>query len=305
MKLFLTGGTGFIGSGVLRELLAKGHEVEALARSDASEKALADAGASVRRGDLTDLDALEAAAAKADGALHLAFGHDFSDFERMGRNDLNAIEALARGLAAAGPGKVLVAASGTALAEPGARATEDAPPSPRSPAAVRLASERAVVAAAGQGVRSAVLRLAPCVHGPGDRGGFVPMMMRLARQSGVSAYLGDGENVWPAVYRDDAARLFALAAEKLADGSVPPGSRLHAVAEEGVPVRQLAAAIAEQLGLGAPQSRESEHFGPMALFAGIDNPAGSEKTRAWTGWRPTGPSLLEDVRGAAYADAGT
>ena len=301
MKLLLTGGTGYLGSAILKDLLARGHAVEALARSDDSAARLADAGADVHRGDLTDPATLEAAAAGVDGVIHTAFGHDFARYAEMGEIDREAIDKLIHGLIDGG-GKVLVTTSVTTVAPAGVTATEVTSADDAAVSATRAASERVTLAAADRGVRSAAVRLPPSVHGPDDRA-FVPMLMDLAERTGVSAYLGDGRNRWPAVHRDDAARLYVLAVEKLADGSLPPGSLLHGVADEAVPFADVATAIADRLGLGEPEPRAADHFGWLGTFAGLDNPATSATTRRQTGWHPTQPSLLDDVRGPSYACA--
>lgn len=304
MHVFITGGTGFIGSAIIRELLAAGHTVTGLARTPEAAERLIAAGAAARRGDLADLPGLRAAAADADAVVHCAFIHDFSAYQAAGKTDLQAVEAMMDGLAAApadggSSGKAFVCTSGTALLPTGRLATERDVADPGSLAAVRAPTEKAVLAAAGRGVRSAVIRLPPSVHGPDDRG-FVPYLIDLARRTGVSAYLGAGDNRWPAVHRDDVAALYRLAVERLADGSVPAGSALHGVADTGVPMRELAGAIAHKLGLGPAVSREAEHFGWMAMFAGLDNPTSAAITEQLTGWRPTHPGLLDDVRGPAY-----
>ncbi|UJR85648.1 SDR family oxidoreductase [Sandaracinus amylolyticus] len=294
MRVFVTGGTGFVGTGVVRELLAAGHTVRGLARSDAAAETLRAAGASPVRGDLADLGTLRTAATEADAVVHCGFIHDFASFAESVRVDHAAIEALIEGLAQqpAGTSKVLVSTSGVAGLPAGRVTTEHddvAPSSPRQPAEVLVRG------AAQRGVRSVVLRLPPSVHGPGDHG-FVPVLIDLARRSGVSAHQGDGSHCWPAVHRDDAAVLYRLAIEQLAAGRVPAGSALHAVGESGIEMRAIAAAIGERLGLGAPVSRGDEHFGWFSRFAALDVRASSAITRELTGWSPIGPGLLEDIR---------
>ncbi len=300
MHVFITGGSGFVGSGVVRELLAAQHTVTGLARTPESAAKLTAAGVTPRTGDLTDLAGLRAAAAEADAVVHCGFSHDFSKHVEAIEMDRRAIESIVDGLAASGGPKVFVATFGTAGCPPGRVATEaDVATGDLSP---RGLTERIVLAAVDRGVRPAVLRLPPSVHGPRDKG-FVPMLMDLARKTGVSAFLAAGDNRWPAVHRDDAAALYRLAVEKLADGSVPPGSRFHAIGDEGIPFREIAAAIADQLGLGPAQPRDAAHFGWFARFAAIDNPTSAAVTERQTGWKPTRPGLLADVRSPAYGPA--
>ncbi|MFE6889711.1 SDR family oxidoreductase [Streptomyces sp. NPDC057694] len=296
MRVFVTGATGFIGSAVVRELLSAGHQVVGLARSDASAAALEAAGAEPYRGSLADPDGLAAAAKDTDGVAHLAFDHTFTDHAGAGRADLRAVEAM--GAALEGTGKPLVVTSGM-VTEAGRPATEDLPGDLNSPGAARVATESATLALAGRGVRTSVLRLPASVHGRGD-GGFVPRLIDIAREKGAAATVGDGANTWPAVHRLDAARLFRLALE-----SAPAGARLHGVAEEGVPTRDIAAVIGRRLDvpvirLTPDQARE--HFGWFAGFAAMDVQALSERTRTSLGWQPTGPTLLADMEEAGYFD---
>lgn len=305
MRVFITGGTGFIGSAVIRELLAAGHAVTALARTPASAERLTAAGATPRHGELTDVAVLRAAAAEADAVIHCGFIHDFTNIEGASRIDLHAAEAIIDGLAASKrPSKVFVSTSSTALMVPGRLGTERDHASPEAFGAYRLPTERAVLAAASKGVRSAVIRLPPSVHGAGDHG-FVPFLVDIARKTGVSAHLGSGENRWPAVHRDDAAVLYRLAVEQLAEGKVPAGSALHGVAEQGVPVREIAQAIAERLALGPAEPRAADHFTWFAPFVGLDNPTSAAITQELTGWRPMRLGLLDDIRSAAYATVTT
>jgi len=320
MRVFITGGSGWVGSGIIRELLATGHTVTALARSPESTARLAAKGVSIRRGDLADLAGLRAAAAESDAVIHCAFNHEiaFSDilvnvlirttqspwFARVSpvaRADLHAIEALVDGLADSPNGaKTFVCTSPIAILPSGRVGTERDSGVASSLGCFRVASERAVLGAARRGVRSAAIRLPPSVHGAGDTG-FVPTLIDLARTTGVSAYLRSGETRWPAVHVDDAAALYRIAMERLAAGTLAAGSVLHAVADQGVPFRDLAGAIADRLALGPPAPRKSKHFGSFAMFAGIDNPASSDITQQVTGWRPTHPPLLDDIRSTAYA----
>ncbi|MEU6847088.1 SDR family oxidoreductase [Streptomyces sp. NPDC046716] len=294
MRVFVTGATGFIGSAVVRELLSAGHRVVGLARSDASATALEAAGAEPYRGSLADPDGLAVAAKETDGVIHLAFDHSFTDHAGAGRADLRAVETM--GAALEGTGKPLVVTSGM-VTEPGLVATEDLPGDPRSAGAARVPSEAATLALAGRGVRASVLRLPASVHGRGD-GGFVPRLIAVAREKGAAAVVGDGASTWPAVHRRDAARLFRLAVE-----SAPAGARLHGVAEEGVPLRDIAAVIGRRLDVPVVRltpEEAREHFGWFAGFASMDVRASSERTRTSLGWQPTGPTLLADLEDAGY-----
>jgi nucleoside-diphosphate-sugar epimerase len=292
MRVFVTGATGFIGSAIVPELLAAGHEVVGLARGDAGAEALARAGAAVHRGELADTDSLAAGARACDGVIHTAFIHDFSQFEASVETDRRAVLALAGALE--GSGKPLVVTSGTAMIAGGRLGTEEDTP---RPGVFRAASEEATLAAAGHGVRASVVRLPPSVHGAGDHG-FVPMLIGIARRTGVAAWIGEGANRWPAVHRLDAARLFRLALEH-----APAGARLHGVAEEGVPMRAIAETIGAGLGIparGLADDAAEAHFGWMARFVALDNPASSALTRASLGWHPEGPDLLRDMRESLY-----
>jgi nucleoside-diphosphate-sugar epimerase len=295
MRIFLTGATGFVGSAVVTELMNAGHQVLGLARSDKGAESLAAAGAEVLRGSLEDLDRLRSGAANSDGVIHTAFIHDFSNYAPAAETDQRAIETL--GAALAGTGRPLVVTSGTLLVQrKGSLATEKDEPVLNFP----RKSETAGLALASQGVRVSIVRLPPSVHGDGDHG-FVPRLFAVAREKGVSAYVGDGLNHWPAVHRLDAARLYRLAIEK-----GPAGSRYHGVADQGVLFRDIARVIGRHLNVPlVSKSKEeaAEHFGWISHFASIDCPASSTQTREQLGWRPTHPSLIADIDRAAYFEA--
>jgi nucleoside-diphosphate-sugar epimerase len=290
MRIFVTGATGFIGSAVVQELLGSGHQVLGLARSDAAAEALEGAGAQVHRGELKDLGSLAAGARACEGVIHLAFIHDFSQYEDNANTDRLAAAAMAEAME--GTGKPLVVTSGTAVLPPGRIGVENDPPTAQTRAVSEL-----VLVAADRGVRVSAVRLAPSVHGEGDRA-FVPALIDVARTAGVSAYIGDGMNRWPAVHRLDAARLFRLAVEAAA-----PGARLHGAAEEGITVRSIAETIGEGLGVpvrSIPAEDAAAHFGWMAGFVGLDSPASSAITRETLGWHPVQPGLLADMRESGY-----
>ena len=286
MRVFVTGASGWIGSAVVPELIGAGHQVTGLARSDSSAAALAAIGADVLRGDLDDLDALRAGAAGSDGVIHLAFIHDFSRLEASVRADARAIETI--GAALEGTGKPLVVAAGTP-ALPGRVATERDVVAPGSPMAGRAQNAQAALAMAARGVRSSVVGLPRSVHGEGDRHGFIAALIGIARDKGVSGYVGDGTSRWPAVHVLDAALLFRLALEQ-----APAGTMLHAVGDEGVPIRDIAAVIGRHLDLPVA-ARPAEDFGFLGMLLGIDQPASSTLTTELLGWRPARPGLLEDL----------
>jgi nucleoside-diphosphate-sugar epimerase len=299
MRVFVTGATGFIGSATVEDLIAAGHQVLGLARSDAAAKSVAAAGAQVHRGDLEDLDSLRRGAAAADGVIHTGFIHDFARFKAVCETDRHAIQAL--GAALAGSERPLIVTSGTALVAPGRLATEDDDPASGASAHPRIASEEAAAAAAAQGVRVSVVRLSPSVHGDGDHG-FVPNLISLAREKGVSVYVGDGLNRWTAVHRFDAARLFRLALEKAA-----AGARYHGVAEDGIAFRDIAAVIGRRLNIpvvGKSTAEAADHFGWFAAFAALDCPASSALTQQRLAWQPTQPGLIADLERSARYFAG-
>jgi nucleoside-diphosphate-sugar epimerase len=291
MRVFVTGASGWIGSAVVPELLGSGHRVLGLARSDASAAAITAAGAEVLRGDLDDLGALRAGAAGSDGVIHLAFIHDFTDFEASVGADRRAIETM--GAALEGSGKPLVIASGTP-AVPGHVATERDEPTSGSLVAGRLENARATLGMAARGVRSSVVGLPRTVHGDGDRHGFIARLIGIARDTGVSGYVGDGSSRWPAVHVLDAAHLFRLAVEQ-----APAGSRLHAVGDEGVPIREIAEVIGRHLNLPTA-SVPAGDFGWLGQILAIDQPASSALTRELLGWRPVQPGLIEDLDKGHY-----
>jgi nucleoside-diphosphate-sugar epimerase len=291
MRVFVTGASGFIGSAVVSELIASGHQVLGLARSDSSAHTVEAAGAQVHRGDLENLASLRAGAESADGVVHLAFNHDFTDYAGAADTDRRAIATLGEVLA--GSDRPFVVTSGLAGFALGRTMTEDDAADPDSP----RASEQAALAFTSRGVRVAVLRLPPSVHGEGDHG-FVPRLIDIARAKTVAAYPGEGSNRWPAVHRLDAARLFRLALE-----SAPAGARLHAVGDEGVPVREIAGAIGRHLTLpvtGIAPEAAVDHFGWLGVFFSLDVPASSALTRELLGWRPTRPGLLDDLEQGHY-----
>jgi nucleoside-diphosphate-sugar epimerase len=293
MRVFVTGATGFIGSATVKELIAAGHKVLGLSRSDDGAKALLATGADVHHGHLQDLDSLRSGAAACDGVIHLAFIHDFSKYAENGEIDRVAIGAL--GEALAGSGRPLVVTSGTALLAPGRVATED-DVVPADSGFPRV-SEQAAFATLARGVRAMAIRLPPSVHGDGDKG-FVPMLIAIAREKGVSAYIGDGSNRWPAVHRFDAAHLYRLALEKGA-----AGARYHGIADEGIAFRDIAAAIGRSLKVpvvSVTPEQAGEHFGWFGMFAGVDSPASAAQTRSSLGWQPTQIGLIADLDRPSY-----
>jgi len=291
MKIFVTGASGWIASAAIPELLKAGHHVVGLARSDAAAARVLALGAEVRRGDLADTGALIEAAAASDGVIHLGYHHDFSQMAQAAALDRAAIDAF--GSALQGTGKPLLFASGLL----GVSSEAEQPQQGGHP---RVGNALAATALAERGVRPVAVRFAPTVHGKGDYG-FTSVLAQVARDRGVSAYVGDGSNVWPAVHRLDAGRVVALALD-----IAPAGAAVHAVAENGVPTKAIAEAIGHALGLpveSVPAEKAAEHFGWIGMFFAGDFPTSNDQTRALLGWQPAGPTLLEDIEAGYYTAA--
>lgn len=289
MKVFVTGATGFVGSAVVRELIGAGHKVTGLARSDANAAALAAAGADAHRGSLEDLDSLRGGAAAADGVIHTAFIHDFSKYAENAEIDRLALEAMAGVLE--GSGKPLISTSGLLGLAPSGTATEDL---------VMSSARKSEDMLGARGVRTSTIRLPPSVYGD-DKAGFVSLLIATARAKGVSAYVGDGRNRWPAVHRRDAAHLYRLVLEK---GTA--GARYHAVGDAGVAVRDIAEVIGRRLSVPVVSKTQEEataHFGFIGMFAGLDSPASDAQTRKELGWAPKELGLIADLEQGRYFDA--
>jgi nucleoside-diphosphate-sugar epimerase len=293
MAIFVTGASGWIGSAVTRELLDAGHQVVGLARSDAAAATVAGLGAEVLRGDLDDLEALRTAAAASDGVVHLGYNHDFSRMEDAARTDLAAVRTIAAALE--GSGKPFAIASGVMGLGAGRVVTEQDSADPALHP--RIATAAAALSYVPRGVRTLILRFAPTVHGQRDYG-FMAVLVAIAREKGVAGYIEDGSARWPAVHRLDAAHLVRLAVS-----DAPAGTNIHAVAEEGVPTREIAEAIGRGLGLpveSIPADRAAEHFGWMGRFFGTDTVVSSEATQQLLGWKPDHPTLLADLDAGYY-----
>jgi len=293
MRVFITGASGWIGSALTAELIAAGHDVVGLARSQESAQKTEAAGAAAVLGDMSDHDLIVAEATKADAVAHLAFTLDFSEFDETVDNEVRLIAKI--GDALEGTGKAFFAASGTPILF-GQVATETDVLDPSGPAGARARTAEAVLELASRGIRAGLVRMPRSVHGEGDRNGLVASLVGLDRQLGVAAYVGDGRNRWPAVHISDAARLFAMALE-----NAPAGSVLHAVGEEGVPMRDVAEVIAAKTDLVAT-AVDPEQLGVFGALLGGDQPASSAATRALLGWEPTGPSLLDDLEAGYYTE---
>jgi len=294
MRIFVTGASGFVGSAIVKELIGAGHKVLGLARSDESAKALQGTGAEVQRGSLEDLDSLRSGAANADGVIHTAFTHDFNNYLPATAADARAIETL--GTVLAGSNRPLVVTSGTLLVKrKGEMALEEEPEDTNFP----RKSEQAAHTAAAQGTRASIIRLSPSVHGDGDHG-FVPMLIKIAKEKGASAYVGDGANHWSAVHRLDTARLYRLAVEKdLKDGV------FHGVGDEAIPFKQIAEAIGRRLNVpvvSKSPEEAAEHFTWLARFVAMDGPASNQRTREQLGWQPKEVGLIADLEKGTYFD---
>lgn len=294
MKVFVTGATGFVGTAVVQELLANGHQVLGLARSEESANKLVAAGAEAHRGDLNDFESLKSGAIASDAVIHLGFVHDFTRFEEMCILDGKVIETI--GEALVGTEKPFLITSGTALfSKDGLTIETDRSVNPHP----RIATENAADTVAAKGVKVAVVRLSPSVHGKGDIIGFVPTLIRIAKEKGKSAVINDGNNFWPAVHKLDAAKLYRLALEK----PFKSGTRYHAVAEQGIPFKNIAGFIAERLQVplvSITNDEAAEHFGWFAHFAKLNNLTSSEETKKVLGWEPQYPTLMDDLKSDVY-----
>ncbi|MCJ1357308.1 MAG: hypothetical protein MMC33_007304 [Icmadophila ericetorum] len=295
MHVFVTGATGFIGSALIPELLKAGHQVTGLARSDTSAKKLTDWGAEFIRGDLDDLESLKRGAVATEGVIHCAFKHIVGNYEDNCKADRLAVETL--GAELVGTGKPFIITSGTGGLAPGRLATEQDRGNTSDPASIRLETEGIALAMAEKDVRVSVVRLPPSVHGHDDEG-FIPMIIGTAHKHGVSSYIGDGLNRWPAVHRLDVVQLYKHALEK-----APAGSRFHAIGDEGLQIKDIAEVIGRRLNMPVVSRTLEEartHFGWFAYFLARDIPASSKWTQEQTGWRPSHPGLMEDLEGHYY-----
>jgi nucleoside-diphosphate-sugar epimerase len=293
MRVFVTGAAGFIGSATTRELIANGHQVLGLARSDANADALKKLGVEVHRGDLNDLDSLRKGAKETDGTIHLAFIHDFTKFAENGQIDKRAIEAM--GDVLGGTGKPFIVTSGTGLVAPNETVTEEMRRD-ASPTVPRV-SEQAALAYASRGVRAIAIRL-PQVHGEAGKAGLITYLLEGARQKRAAAYVGDGSQRWPAAHRLDVARLYRLALEKGTADAI-----YHAVGEEGVPMLRVMEVIGRALNVPVVSIKKEEagdYYGPLAMFAGLDLPASSALTQQWLGWKPKEIGLIADIGQPGY-----
>lgn len=296
MRVFVTGATGFIGSAIVKELIQAGHEVLGLARSEESANKLTEWGATVQRGSLTDLESLRQGVATTDGVIHAAFIHDFSDVTSAGEIDRRAIETI--GAELAGTNRPFVVTSVIGHLASNQLATEHSSPDRNSMTQHRFASEELALSLSAQNVKVSVIRLPPSVHGEGDTGGFIPALIRIAQSKGVSAYIEEGNNHWPAVHHLDAAHLYRLAVEQATAGSM-----LHAIGEEGIVLRDIATIIGQHLNVpvvSIPTTQAKEHFGWLAHFTSINIPASSQITQQQLGWKPVHSTLLADLDGAIY-----
>ncbi|KAJ6013549.1 hypothetical protein N7540_008140 [Penicillium herquei] len=296
MHVFITGAAGFVGQAVVQELLDNGHTITGLARSEKSAETLQAKGVNVIRGSIEDVECLKQAANEADGVIHLAFDHDFTKFAENAKVERDAIFSMADALA--GTNKPFVLTSGIMGLPMGQVGTEDTPVETNSAFGARTATEQEALNFASKGVRISYVRLSPTTHGDGDKG-FVSAMTQIARANGQSVYVGEGLNRWPAVHRFDAARLYRLALEKGV-----AGSRYHAIAEEAVPVKDIAEAIGQSIGLPTVSldfEAASKHFAGFLVYpVSSDNPASSKKTQEELGWKPSGPTILEDIKAGVY-----
>jgi nucleoside-diphosphate-sugar epimerase len=297
MRVFVTGSTGQVGLYLVKELVAAGHHVTGLVRSQGNADKLKQWGATPLMGDINDIDSLVAGVKDADATVHLAFNHDFTQYEQAMDTDHEAVKAML----AVSQGKVFVGTSGYLGVMKGDKiATEEDDSETSGFGCKRGLTEQTTRQTASSGVKCAVIRLPPSVHFVEDVG-MVPSLVQIARRTNVSAYPNDGRTHWPAVHRDDAARLYKIVVEKLADGSLQSGLSLHGVGESAIASKDIATAIGEKLNLGEPVSKSPEHFGLLGMLFGQDLMVSNDLTRKWTGWQPTGPSLFDTIREPGFA----